>query len=127
VGQCDVVADALRERQPGLAVLMDASREGGKAPSRCGGSGRPNTYMDLPEERWAQIANTDPRERVNEVVERRSDVAGIFSNDDAVIRAVGAVMIETEEAWTVARRYTAVGGLARINDTGAVRMSAVAA
>ena len=114
VEQWDVVADALREKQPKLGALMDASREDVLA------------YMDFPREHWPQIASTNPLERVNKEVKRRSDVVGIFPNDDAVIRLVGALMIETNDEWTVARRYMAVESLARITDTETVRLSAVA-
>ena len=42
------------------------------------------TYMDYPEEHWAQIASTNPLERVNKEIKRRADVVGIFPNDEAV-------------------------------------------
>ncbi len=114
VEQWAIVADALREKQPKLGTLMDASREDVLA------------YMDFPREHWPQIASTNPLERVNKEVKRRSDVVGIFPNDDAVIRLVGALMIETNDEWTVARRYMAVESLARISNTDTVRLSAVA-
>ena len=54
--QWDAVADALREKQPKLGAMMDASREDVLA------------YMDFPREHWAQIASTNPLERVNKEV-----------------------------------------------------------
>lgn len=51
-------------------------------------------YMDFPREHWAQISSTNPLERVNKEVKRRSDVVGIFPNDAAIVRPVGALMIE---------------------------------
>lgn len=87
--QWDIVADALREKQPKLGALMDASRDDVLA------------YMSFPREHWAQIASTNPLERVNREVKRRADVIGIFPNDDAVIRLVGALMLETNDEWTV--------------------------
>ena len=127
--QWDAVADALREKQPKLGAMMDASREDVLA------------YMDFPREHWAQIASTNPLERVNKEVKRRSDVVGIFPNDDAIIvqRAyaaplarrsrltVGALMIETNDKWAVARRYMELESLARIRNTDDYRPRAMTA
>ena len=115
VKQWDNVADALREKQPKLGALMDASREDVLA------------YMDFPREHWPQIASTNPLERVNKEIKRRSDVVGIFPNDEAIIRLVGALMIETNDEWAVARRYMALEALARISHTDPLRLPAVAA
>ena len=115
VAQWDVVADALREKQPKLSALMDSSREDVLA------------YMDFPREHWPQIASTNPLERVNKEIKRRSDVVGIFPNDAAILRLVGALMLETNDEWTVARRYMGLESLARITDTPNHRLPAVAA
>lgn len=112
--QWDIVADALREKQSKLGALMDASRDDVLA------------YMSFPREHWAQIASTNPLERVNREVKRRADVIGIFPNDDAVIRLVGALMLETNDEWTVARRYMSLETLARVTDNPNVRLPAVA-
>ena len=112
--QWDIVADALREKQPKLGALMDASRDDVLA------------YMSFPREHWAQIASTNPLERVNREVKRRAEVIGIFPNDDAVIRLVGALMLETNDEWTVARRYMSLETLARVTDNPNVRLPAVA-
>jgi putative transposase len=113
--QWDAVADALREKQPKLGAMMAASRDDVLA------------YMDFPREHWAQIASTNPLERVNKEVKRRSDVVGIFPNDDAIIRLVGALMIEQNDEWAVARRYMGLESLARISNTDNHRLPAVAA
>jgi transposase-like protein len=114
IAQWDVVADALRDKQPKLGALMDASREDVLA------------YMGFPREHWPQIASTNPLERVNREIKRRADVVGIFPNDDAIVRLVGALMLETNDEWTVARRYMSLETLARVNDTPIVRLPAVA-
>jgi transposase-like protein len=59
--------------------------------------------MDVPREHQARIASTNPLERVNREVARRSDFVGILPNDDAV-RLEGTLMEETRDEWTVTRR-----------------------
>ena len=113
--QWDHVAAALRERFPRLAELMDASREDVLA------------YMSFPREHWAQIASTNPLERLNGEVKRRSDVVGIFPNDRAVLRLVGALMLEQNDEWAVSRRYMSLESLAILSDDPVLRLPAVAA
>jgi hypothetical protein len=73
-----------------------------------------------------RIASTNPLERVNREIKRRADVIGIFPNDDAIVRLVDALMPETNDEWTVARRYMSLETLARVTDNPAVRLPAVA-
>ena len=113
--QWNVVADALREKQPKLGAMMDASREDVLA------------YMDFPKDHWPQISSTNPLERLNKEIKRRSDVVGIFPNDAAIFRLVGALMLETNDEWAVARRYMSLETLARLAHTDTVRLPAVAA
>jgi transposase-like protein len=112
--QWDHVAGTLRERFPRLAELMDASREDVLA------------YMSFPREHWAQIASTNPLERLNGEIKRRSDVVGIFPNDRAVVRLIGALMLEQNDEWAVSRRYLSLESLSVLSDDPVLRLPAVA-
>ena len=109
------VADTLRERFSKLAELMDGSRDDVLAD------------MAVPREHWAQIASTNPLERLNGEIKRRSDVVGIFPHELAVIRLVGALMLEQNDEWAVSRRYMSLESLASLSDDPLLRLSAVAA
>lgn len=108
------VADALREKQPKLGQMMDQSRDDVLA------------FMSFPKEHWKQIASTNPLERLNKEIKRRADVVGIFPNEAAIVRLVGALMLETNDEWAVARRYMSLETLASLVDTENVRLPAVA-
>jgi transposase-like protein len=83
--------------------------------------------MDYPKEHWAQIASTNPLERVNKEIKRRADVVGIFPNDEAVVRLVGALLLERSDEWAVSRRYFSLESLASLADTDPRKLSATAA
>jgi len=80
---------------------------------------------DFPKEHWPQIASTDPLERLNGEAKRRSGVAGTFPNDRAVVRLVGALMLEQNDEWAVSRRYMSLESLAAVSGTAVVRLPAV--
>lgn len=109
------VADALRERYGKLAVMMDGSREEVLA------------YMAFPREHWPQISSTNPLERVNKEIKRRADVIGIFPNTAAVIRLVGALMLEQNDEWSVSRRYMTLETIGALSDNPRISLPALAA
>jgi transposase-like protein len=83
--------------------------------------------MDFPKEHWAKICSTNPIERLNGEIKRRTDVVGIFPNDDATIRLVGAILMEQNDEWAVQRaRYMTLETIAPISDNPIVILSAVA-
>jgi putative transposase len=84
-------------------------------------------FYRFPAPHWSKLRSTNPLERVNREIGRRSDVVGIFPNDAAVIRLAGSLLIEQNDEWLVARRYLSVESLALVledegdQDQGEVR------
>ena len=81
---------------------------------------------DLPSGAWTQIYSTNPLERLNAEIKRRTNVVGIFPNDASITRLVGAMMLEHNDEWSLNRRYMQPEGLQTLSDTVPTRLSAVA-
>jgi transposase-like protein len=75
----------------------------------------------LPSEQWTKLRSTNPLERVNKEIGRRTDVVGIFPNDAAVIRLAGALLSEQNDEWLVQRRYLSAESMALILALGQPR------
>ena len=72
-------------------------------------------FYAFPETHWPKLRSTNPLERVNREIGRRSDVVGIFPNDASVIRLAGALLIEQNDEWLVCRRYLSAESMALLD------------
>jgi transposase-like protein len=81
------IADQLRPTLPKLGRFMDEAETDVLA------------YMSFPQEHWAKIHSTNGLERLNGEVKRRTDVVGIFLNDEAIVRLVGSILLEQNDEW----------------------------
>jgi len=82
-------------------------------------------FMDFPKAHRKQIASTNPLERLNAEIKRRTDVVGIFPNDPAIVRLVGALLLEQNDEWQLQRRYMQLEGLQTVSDNQIHLLSAV--
>jgi putative transposase len=71
-------------------------------------------HMEFPPEHWKQISSTNPLERLNKEINRRTRVVGIFPDEKSLVRLIGAVLAEQNDEWMVARKYMSRHSLARI-------------
>jgi putative transposase len=113
IAQWRVVADQLRSKFPKLAAMLDRSESDVLA------------YMSFPKAHRTQIHSTNPLERLNAEIKRRTDVVGIFPNEAAITRLVGALLLEQSDEWSLQRRYMQLEGLQALADNQTARLSAV--
>jgi putative transposase len=110
------VADQARPRVPKLAALMDDAEADVLA------------YMGFPAQHRVKLHSTNPLERLNGEIKRRSEVVGIFPNEAAVTRLIGALLLEQNDEWAVQRaRYMTLETIAPLSDDPFVSLPTVAA
>lgn len=100
--QLDEVVQAMRRRWPKAAELLAEAEEDILA------------YMVFPAELWTRIYSTNPLERLNKEVKRRTNVVGVFPDRASVVRLVGAVLLEIADEWQVGRRYFSLESMAKL-------------
>jgi putative transposase len=108
------VADQLRPKLPKLAAFMDEAESDVLA------------YMSFPPEHWSKLHSTNGLERLNGEIKRRTEVVGIFPNDEAIVRLVGAILLEQNDEWAVQRaRYMTLETMAALSDDPVVGLPAM--
>ncbi len=99
-----------------LAVLMDEAEADVLA------------FMSFPKDHRPKIHSTNPLEQLNGEIKRRTDVVGIFPNEDAITRLVGAILLEQNDEWAVQRaRYMTLETIAPLNEDQIFKLPAAAA
>jgi len=96
------VLERFRGPVPKVAELLEAAEEDLLA------------FYRFPAQHWPKLRSTNPLERVNREIGRRSDVVGIFPNDASAIRLAGALLIEQNDEWLVGRRYLSAESIALV-------------
>ena len=96
--------ERLRKPLPKIATLLEEAEEDLLA------------FYAFPADHWTKLRSTNPLERFNREIGRRTDVVGIFPNDRSLIRLAASVVIEQNDEWLVGRRYLSAHSLEAVLD-----------
>jgi transposase-like protein len=114
--QVEQVAQMLGQHWPKAAALLRAAEDDVLA------------YVSFPREHWTRIYSTNPLERLNREVKRRTDVVQVFPNDEAALRLAGAILLETADEWAADdRRYFSQASMQLLRDPAAAPPALVSA
>jgi putative transposase len=113
--QWRIVTDQLRVKFPKLAAMMDDAED------------EVLTFMDFPKDHRVKIHSTNVLERLNGEIKRRANVVGIFPNEAAIRRLVGALLMEQNDEYAIQNRYMSLESLAQLSENPAIRLPAAPA
>ena len=104
--QLDTVAVMLGRQFPKVQAMLEGAKDELLA------------FTAFPPSHWKKIWSTNPLERLNKEIKRRTDVVGVFPNPAALLRLAGSVLVETHDEWQVSeRRYLSEGSMALLDNT----------
>jgi len=101
-------------QQTGEVVKVMEPRWPQAAAVLAGGAQDALTYMSFPMEHWTRIFSTNPLERLNREIKRRTEVVGVFPDTASVIRLIGSVLIEIDDEWQEERRYFSLESMEKL-------------
>ena len=96
------VVQAMRRRWPKAAEILAQAEDDILA------------YLAFPPELWTRIYSTNPQERLNKEIKRRTNVVGVFPDGASAVRLAGSVLVEIADDWQVGRRYFSLESMARV-------------
>ena len=102
--QLQEVVKALEGRWPKAAKVLSEAEEDLLA------------YMAFPQDHWARMYSTNPLERLNREVKRRTDIVGVFPDQESVLRLVGSILLEIDDEWQVERRYFSQDSMRKLHE-----------
>jgi transposase-like protein len=105
------VVEAMRPRWPKAAKLVAEGEEDILA------------YMAFPPEHWTRIYSTNPLERLNKEVKRRTNVVGVFPDIPSAVRLVGSILMEIDDEWQVGKRYFSLASMQKLEEPASIQIA----